>query len=69
MSNHIWPHLHSSLVDTETNDGHSEQPWQVTCFREKLMTFKELPNVFGNADNILVVGYDDEGMNYDNMQR
>ena len=27
--------------------------------------FKELSNVFGIADNILVVGYEDNGKDYD----
>ena len=32
--------------------------------------FKDLPNVFGTTDNILVVGYDRHGKDHDNtLQR
>ena len=31
--------------------------------------FKELPNVFGNVDGILIVGYGDEGRDYDRTIR
>ena len=30
---------------------------------------KKLPNVFGIADDILVIGYDDGGLDYDNTLR
>ena len=28
-------------------------------------TFKDIPNVFGIADNILVIGYNKDGTDYD----
>ena len=38
-----------------------EQHPQVTCFNK---IFKLLPNVFGIADDILVVGYDGDGKDH-----
>ena len=35
--------------------------------REKDEIFKELLNVFGMADDILVVGYDGNGTDHDNI--
>ena len=40
----------------------------MTCFRKKIdEIFKMLPNVFGIADDILVLGYDDNGRDHSNM--
>ena len=45
---------------------HSEQPWQATCFNIKLMKFlNNMPNVFGIADDILLIGYAKDGMDHD----
>ena len=44
-----------------------EQPQQVTCSRENEKIFKEVSNVSGTDDDILVVGYDDEGKDHDIM--
>ena len=36
-------------------------------FKKKLMKFKDLPNVFGIADDILIVGYDSDGKDHNKM--
>ena len=39
---------------------------QVTYFQQKIdEIFSDLPNVFGIADDILVVGYDSDGKDHD----
>ena len=50
---HTSQHLHVILADTDTKDCHLKQPLQEICSK----VFKDLPNVFGFADDILVVGY------------
>ena len=41
---------------------------QAICFNERSMTFlKNLPNAFGIADDFLVVGYDSDGKDHDEM--
>ena len=45
-----------------------EQPLQGICLYGKIdKLFKDLPNVFGTADDILVVGYDDDGKDHDEI--
>ena len=49
------------MADIDTSDYHSEQLQQATCSREKQMRFRDLPDVFGIADDILVVKNDSNG--------
>ena len=54
-SHHTYPHLHFSLVGTDRQDYYSYWPQQATCSSINIdYIFKELPNVFGNADDILI---------------
>ena len=42
----------------------------VNMFQRKIDDiFKELPNAFGIANDILAVGYDNDGMDHDNTSR
>ena len=54
------------MADTDTRDYHLEQLLQEIHSKEKIdEIFKDLQNVFGIADDILVVGYDDGGKDPD----
>ena len=57
--------MHANLGDTDTKDYHLEWHWQKTCSTENCQRFKELSNVFGIADDILVVGYKADDKDYD----
>ena len=51
---------------TGTNDYHLEQHCQEICFRGNIdEIFKDLPNVFGIADDILVVGHETDSRDHD----
>ena len=58
----VWRYRYKWLsLGTASADG---------VFRRKTdEIFKELPNVFGIADDILIVGYDDNGRDHDNLLR
>ena len=58
---HTSQHSYANFADTDTRDYHLEQPLQEICFNKKL------PNVFGMADDILVVGYESDGKDHDKM--
>ena len=65
MSSHdTWQHLHASLADTGIKGCHLEWPQQETRFKEKQMKYSESPNVFGIANHMLVIGYDDESRHH-----
>ena len=67
------------MADTDTRDYHLEQPQQeILPFKANLTgdifqkktdeIFKDLPNVFGIEDDILIVGYNADGRDHDNTQ-
>ena len=58
-------HSHANLTDTNTRHFPLEQPLQDLFQRKKDEMFKDIQNVFGIAD-ILVVGYDSTGRDHDN---
>ena len=63
---HTSQHLHANLADTDTRDCHLEQSHMEDMFQRKIdEIFKDLLNVFGIADDILVVGYDADGKDHD----
>ena len=62
---HTSPYLHANLADIYI-DCHLEQPPTGDMFQRKIdKIFKDLPNLFGITDNILVVGYDRDGKDHD----
>ena len=62
---HTSQHSHVSLAGTDTKDCHLEQQPEAICFSTKIdVIFKNLLNVFGIADDILVVGYDIDGKDH-----
>ena len=63
---HTSQHLHANLLGTDTKDYHLELPLLEICLKNDKI-FKDLPNVFGIVDNILVVGYDSDGKDHDKM--
>ena len=60
---HTSQHLHANLVSTDTRDCPLVQHRYFNKKNDEI--FKDLPNVFGIADYILVVGYDIDGKQYD----
>ena len=64
---HTSQQLHAMLADTNTTrDCHDKQPHR----RYIPKIFKDLWNVFGSADDILVLGYDAHGKDHDDaLQR
>ena len=56
---HIYPHLHVNLAGKDLPDCHLGWHKQVVCSSERYMKSpKDLPSVFGTADDILIVEYD-----------
>ena len=49
----------------QIQDYHREQPLQDIYFNEKGEIFKDLPNVFGIPDDVLVVDYDSDCKDHD----
>ena len=49
--------MHASLVGTDSPDDHLEWNWHVECSCKNYETFKDMPNVFGIADGILIIRY------------
>ena len=64
---HTWQHLHANLADTDTEDYHLKQPCSRYVPKKINEIFKDLPNVFGIADEILVVGYEVNGKDPDEI--
>ena len=59
---------YANLGDASTNSYHLEQHWQGLCSKGRIdETFKDIPNVFGNADDILVAGYEADGKHHDEI--
>ena len=56
---HTSQHFHANLAVTDIWDYHLEHQ------QKNYEIFKDLPNVFGIADTILVVGYDSDGKDHD----
>ena len=57
--------MHASLEGTDTNNYHLEQHQQCHVSKEIDEIFKDMPNVFGIADDVLVAGYEDDGRDHD----
>ena len=64
---HTSQHLHVNLVGTDTRNCHLVQHPQEICFNGRLQNFQKSTNVFGITDDILVVGYDSDGKDHDEM--
>ena len=66
-NHHISQCLHANLGDTVINGYHLEQHWQDICSRGRKIDeiFKDLPNVFSIADDILAAGYESDGKDHD----
>ena len=68
MKNHYTSLLLHISLDLDMQDYYVELPQQATCSRERQIRYsKKLPNVFGIANEILVVGYYDEGTHHDRI--
>ena len=67
---HTSQHLHANLPDTDIRLLFGATPTG-DMFQSKIdEIFKNLPNVFGIANDILVVGYDSDGKDHDDtLQR
>ena len=60
--------LPANLKDTDISNYCLEQEQQVICFSKKLMrTFHDMTNIFGITDDILVVGYENNVRDYNEM--
>ena len=60
--------MHANLADTDKRDPHLEAVPAGDMFQRKIdEIFKDLPNVFGIAEDILVVGYDIDGKEHDDV--
>ena len=46
-----------------------EQLQQVICSKEKLMRFREFQNAFCQTDDILIAGYENDGVDHDETIR
>ena len=56
------------MGDRSTNSYHLEQHQQGICCRGRLKKhIKDLPNVFGIADDILAAGYEADGKDHEEM--
>ena len=64
MDHYASYYLHANLADTDTRDYHLEQHLQEICFIKNWQILKDLPNIFGIADDILVVGFDSDGKDH-----
>ena len=60
--------MHVHLAGIGIGDSCSEQCQQVTWFQCKIdEIFNDMPNVFGIGDDILVIGYNENGADHDAM--
>ena len=59
-------YLNANLAQIDTRDLPFGAALAGDMFQRKIdEIFKDLPNVFGIADDILAVGYDDDGKDHD----
>ena len=58
--------LHANLANTDSRDCHLEQPHRAYIPMKNREMVTNLSNVFHIADDILVVGYDNDGKDHDN---